>query len=120
MIDTGRREVIGSVSVGIRQFDVVVSADGTEVYAINHDSFDVTVSSVGIMFAPHHQPAADELVRVTASGGRIGLIPYEAALAAEPMGGEYRPGGLGIAVSPDGDRVYVGVTTRFPEPGCSR
>src|SRR5687768_10101720 len=34
---------------------------------------------------------------------RIGLIPYEAGLEAEPVGGEYRPGGLGIAVSPDGD-----------------
>ncbi|WP_448003479.1 class I SAM-dependent methyltransferase [Agromyces bauzanensis] len=39
-------------------------------------SFDVTLTSVGIMFAPHHQQAADELVRVTASGGRLGLISW--------------------------------------------
>ena len=43
------------------------------------DAFDVTVSSVGVMFAPHHRPAADELVRVTASGGRIGLISWTPA-----------------------------------------
>ncbi len=38
--------------------------------------FDVAVSAVGIMFAPHHQEAADELVRVVAPGGRIGLVSW--------------------------------------------
>ncbi len=36
--------------------------------------FDVTLSCVGVMFAPHHQESADELVRVTRPGGTIGLI----------------------------------------------
>ena len=39
-------------------------------------SFDVVMSTVGVMFAPHHQPAADELVRVCRTGGRIGLISW--------------------------------------------
>ncbi len=39
-------------------------------------SFDVAMSLVGIMFAPHHQESADELVRVTRSGGRIGLLSW--------------------------------------------
>jgi SAM-dependent methyltransferase len=39
-------------------------------------SYDVTLSCVGVMFAPHHQPAADELVRVTRPGGRIGLLNW--------------------------------------------
>jgi len=34
-------------------------------------TFDATISSVGVMFAPHHQRAADELLRVTRSGGTI-------------------------------------------------
>ena len=38
--------------------------------------FDVVLSSVGVMFAPFHQPAADELVRVARPGGRIGLINW--------------------------------------------
>jgi SAM-dependent methyltransferase len=38
--------------------------------------FDVAVSAVGIMFAPHHQAAADELVRVVAPGGRIGVVSW--------------------------------------------
>jgi len=40
------------------------------------DAFDVVTSCVGVMFAPHHQAAADELVRVTRPGGRIGLISW--------------------------------------------
>lgn len=40
------------------------------------ESFDVVMSAIGVMFAPHHQPAADELVRVTRPGGRIGLLSW--------------------------------------------
>ncbi|HEY5980928.1 MAG TPA: methyltransferase domain-containing protein [Microlunatus sp.] len=50
-----------------------------EVLPYADDSFDVTTSCVGVMFAPHHQPAADELVRVTRPGGRIGLIAWTPA-----------------------------------------
>ena len=32
------------------------------------------ISSIGVMFAPHHQSAADELVRVCRPGGTIGLL----------------------------------------------
>jgi ubiquinone/menaquinone biosynthesis C-methylase UbiE len=39
-------------------------------------SMDVTLSTVGVMFAPNHQRAADELVRVTRAGGRIGLASW--------------------------------------------
>lgn len=38
--------------------------------------FDVVMSCIGVMFAPFHQLAADELVRVTKPGGRIGLISW--------------------------------------------
>ena len=40
------------------------------------ESFDVVMSSIGVMFAPHHQEAADELVRVTRPGGTIGLLSW--------------------------------------------
>ncbi|MEV8317185.1 YncE family protein [Streptomyces sp. NPDC059900] len=43
VIDTKKREVTDTVPVGRRPFDVDVSKDGSEVYATNHDSFDVTV-----------------------------------------------------------------------------
>jgi SAM-dependent methyltransferase len=40
------------------------------------DTFDAVTSCVGVMFAPHHQQTADELVRVCRPGGRIGLISW--------------------------------------------
>jgi len=40
------------------------------------NSFDVVMSCVGAMFAPHHQATADELVRVCRPGGTIGMINW--------------------------------------------
>ena len=40
------------------------------------DSFDVVMSAIGVMFAPHHQAAADELVRVCRPGGTIALLSW--------------------------------------------
>ena len=39
-------------------------------------SFDVVMSSIGVMFAPHHQTAADELIRVCRPGGTVGLLSW--------------------------------------------
>jgi SAM-dependent methyltransferase len=39
-------------------------------------SFDAVISSIGVMFAPHHQAAADEMVRVCRPGGTIGLLSW--------------------------------------------
>jgi SAM-dependent methyltransferase len=40
------------------------------------ESFDVVMSSIGAMFAPHHQEVADELVRVCRAGGTIGMLNW--------------------------------------------
>jgi SAM-dependent methyltransferase len=40
------------------------------------DSFDVVVSAIGIMFAPHHQAAADEALRVCRPGGRLAFAGW--------------------------------------------
>jgi ubiquinone/menaquinone biosynthesis C-methylase UbiE len=39
-------------------------------------SFDVVLSTFGVMFAPDHQRAAAELMRVCSRGGRIGLANW--------------------------------------------
>jgi ubiquinone/menaquinone biosynthesis C-methylase UbiE len=39
-------------------------------------SFDVVLSTVGVMFAPDQKKAAGELIRVCRSGGRIGLASW--------------------------------------------
>ncbi|KUI22116.1 hypothetical protein AU195_07180 [Mycobacterium sp. IS-1496] len=40
------------------------------------NDFDVVMSCIGVMFAPYHQRAADELLRVCRPGGTIGLINW--------------------------------------------
>lgn len=41
-----------------------------------NDEFDTVISAIGVMFAPDHQCAADELVRVCRPGGTIGVISW--------------------------------------------
>jgi SAM-dependent methyltransferase len=52
-----------------------VEADAHDL-PFEDDSFDVVISSIGVMFAPFHQQAADELVRVCRPGGKIGLLSW--------------------------------------------
>ena len=40
------------------------------------ESFDVVLSTIGVMFAPHHQPAATELLRVCRPDGTIALSSW--------------------------------------------
>lgn len=40
------------------------------------ESFDLVLSTVGVMFAPNHEKAASELVRVTRPGGTIALASW--------------------------------------------
>lgn len=47
-----------------------------EALPFTDDQFDAVLSCIGVMFAPHHQQAADELVRVCSPGGTIGLISW--------------------------------------------
>lgn len=52
-----------------------VEADA-ESLPFEDESFDVVMSSIGAMFAPHHQAVADDLVRVCRRGGTIGLLSW--------------------------------------------
>ncbi|WP_433158798.1 class I SAM-dependent methyltransferase [Kribbella sp. CA-247076] len=57
-----------------------LTADFREADAENlpfgDDAFDYVTSAIGVMFTADHQKAADELVRVTRPGGRIGLANW--------------------------------------------
>jgi SAM-dependent methyltransferase len=52
-----------------------VEADA-ERLPFEDESFDVVMSSIGAMFAPHHEDVADEMVRVCRPGGTIGLLSW--------------------------------------------
>jgi SAM-dependent methyltransferase len=52
-----------------------VEADA-ENLPFDDESFDVVMSSIGAMFAPHHEKVADELVRVCRPGGTIAMLNW--------------------------------------------
>ncbi len=52
-----------------------VTADAEALPFADND-FDTVMSCVGVMFAPHHQQTADELVRVCRPGGTIGVLSW--------------------------------------------
>jgi ubiquinone/menaquinone biosynthesis C-methylase UbiE len=47
-----------------------------EMLPFDNDSFDVALSTFGVMFTPDQEKAASELVRVIRRGGRIGLANW--------------------------------------------
>ena len=73
LIETGR-QAAAAAGVALRW-----EVDDAEHLPYADAEFDAAISCVGIMFAPHHQQAADELVRVVRPGGRIGLISWTPA-----------------------------------------
>jgi len=70
LLERGRdRAAAEGLSIEFRQADAeaLPFADGT---------FDVTISTFGVMFTPDQNKAASELMRVCKSGGRIGLANW--------------------------------------------
>jgi len=70
LLDAGRR---GAESSGLELEWVEADAENLP---FDDESFDVVMSSIGAMFAPHHSDVADELVRVCRPGGTIGLLSW--------------------------------------------
>ncbi|MFF5933882.1 hypothetical protein [Streptomyces sp. NPDC012508] len=128
VIDTASREVTDTIPVGRRPFDVDVARDGSEMYATNHDSFDVTVvradtldprrievapygteGGLGSWLKPHYTV-------VRPSDGRL-LLPFEGERLAvvDPRTGRTEIAPMtanthqhGATVTPDGTLFVVG------------
>jgi len=56
--------------------DLTWETADAEALPYGDGEFDAVLSCLGVMFAPHHQAAADELVRVCRPGGTLGLIAW--------------------------------------------
>lgn len=56
--------------------DIAWDEADAEHLPFGDNEFDVTMSAIGVMFAPFHQPVADELLRVTRPGGRVAVINW--------------------------------------------
>lgn len=70
LLDVGRR------AADAEGLDLDWRADDAQALPYDDGEFDAAISCVGVMFAPRHQDAADELVRVVRPGGRIGLLSW--------------------------------------------
>ena len=70
MFDAGRHQAADrGVELEWREADA-------EALPFPDDEFDVVMSCLGVMFAPHHQASAGELLRVCRPGGTIGLLSW--------------------------------------------
>ncbi|MGY1680431.1 class I SAM-dependent methyltransferase [Geodermatophilus sp. SYSU D01176] len=68
LLDEGRRRAEA------RGLELEWTEADAEHLPFEDGSFDVVMSAIGVMFAPHHQDAADQVVRVCRPGGTIGLL----------------------------------------------
>jgi SAM-dependent methyltransferase len=67
---------IGRERAAAEGLDVSFIEGDAEQLPFAEDSFDRVSSCFGVMFAPHQQQAADELVRVARPGGRIAVAAW--------------------------------------------
>ena len=67
---------VGSTVAEAEGIELTWQTADAEALPFRDADFDVVMSSIGVMFAPHHQLAADELVRVTRPGGTIGVLSW--------------------------------------------
>jgi SAM-dependent methyltransferase len=70
LLEAGRRR---ADAAGLRLDWVEADA---EHLPFDDGSFDAVLSAIGVMFAPHHQAAADELARVCRPGGTVALLSW--------------------------------------------
>lgn len=70
LLDVGRGLAAG------RGVDVAWEQADAEALPFADASFDTVLSAIGVMFAPFHQDAADELVRVLRPGGTLGVASW--------------------------------------------
>ena len=60
-------------------FDVRFEQADVEALPFDDESFDIVLSTFGVMFTPDQQRAADEMLRVLKPGGKIGLANWTPA-----------------------------------------
>ena len=90
------------------------------------DEFDTVLSCLGVMFAPHHQASADELIRVCRPGGTIGLLNWtpegfigQLFATMRPYAPPLPPGAQPPPLWGREEHVRYSSATRSPTYGCA-
>ncbi|WP_052498872.1 YncE family protein [Streptomyces vietnamensis] len=135
VVDTATLKVTDAVPVGRRPFDVDVSRDGSEVYATDHDSFDVTVvaaktleprrievapygteGGLGSWLKPHYTAVrpSDGKLLLPFEGERLAVVdPRTGRTTIEPMTANTHQ--HGTTVTADGTLLTVGTGPIDPD-----
>ena len=66
----------GRERAAAERLDIEFRQADAEALPFAADSFDIVVSTFGVMFTPDQERAADELIRVCKPGGKIGLANW--------------------------------------------
>ncbi|MBC8058050.1 MAG: class I SAM-dependent methyltransferase [Rhizobiales bacterium] len=66
----------GAERARAERFDIAFKVADVEALPFEDASFDVVLSTFGVMFAPDHAKSAAEMARVCRPGGRIGLANW--------------------------------------------
>lgn len=66
----------GAIRAEAEGLDIQFQEADAEALPFENGSFDVALSTFGVMFTPEHDKAARELKRVVRSGGRIGMTNW--------------------------------------------
>lgn len=122
ILDTETQTMTGSVVIGIRPFDVLVSADGRQVYSVDHDFYSVTVVDPTTLVtrsldvAPLGRGAFDKPhYAALAADGHLWL-PFQgqALVKLDPASGRFDTFSLtanthqhGTALTPDGRYLLI-------------
>ena len=67
---------VGQADAAAEGLDITWQTADAEALPYRDSEFDVVLSAIGVMFAPHHQQAADELVRVCRPGGTVAVLNW--------------------------------------------
>jgi SAM-dependent methyltransferase len=67
---------VGRAAAAAESLHVTWQTADAEALPYADAEFDVVLSCIGVMFAPHHQQAGDELVRVCRPGGTVGVLSW--------------------------------------------
>lgn len=122
ILDTETLTIVGSVPVGSRPFEVLVSAEGQEVYTIDHDTYSITVidpltlASRTLDVAPLGRGAFDKPHYAALDGAGQLWLPFQgqALVRLDPTSGQFTTTPLtadthqhGIAQTPDGRYLLI-------------
>lgn len=122
IMDAEKLAMTGSVAVGVRPFDVVISPDGREVYSIDHDSYSVTavdpvqLKARSLEVAPFGKGGFEKPhYAAVRADGRL-LLPYQGRglVVLDPASGKYETKPLtgnthqeGVALTADGKQLLI-------------